>query len=257
MIYYKTNGNSKSDRLLVCIHGLTATHEMFTDFIQELNIEGLFIISPDLRGCGDSIDLEGEFTINEAVDDIKEILDLYENRTVVLLGYSQGGTIVQFFAKKYPADVSGLILCNTYAYNVATFREKLEAYVMLVIFHLFGLKTISNLLTSVIKKEKQISERKIEGFRQMIRTNKKKALITYAKQLITFDSRPWLKDLYQPCLIIRGQNDIAVPVHHTNMLSNSIPNSRTIIVENAGHAMIWSHTKQFVKAVRDNYSFFD
>jgi len=255
MIYYKTNGSSKSDRLLVCIHGLTATHDMFTDFIRELNIEDLFIISPDLRGCGGSIDLEGEFNINESVDDVKEILDLYETHSIILLGYSQGGTMAQLFVKKYPDRISGLILCNTYAYNVATFREIIETYITLLIFCLFSLRTISNLLTRIIKKEKQITDRQIEDFRQMVRTNKKKAIIAYAKQLITFDSRSWLNELHQPCLIIRGQNDIAVPLHHTNMLSNSIPNSRTIIMENAGHAMIWSHTKQLAKAVRDNYSF--
>ena len=253
MIYFKTDGNSKSKRLLVCIHGLTATHLMFEDLIKELNIEDLFIISPDLRGCGASIDIWGEFTINESVDDIKEILDLYENRKVILLGYSQGGTIAQLLAKTFPDRVSGLILCNTYAYNIATFREKIEAYMTLLIFHLFNLKTISNLLTRVIEKEKKISSKKIEDFRQMVRTNKKKALIAYAKQLITFDSRSWLNEIKQPTLIIRGQNDVAVPVHHTNMLSNAIPNSRTIIVENAGHAMIWSHTKQLAKVINGNF----
>jgi 3-oxoadipate enol-lactonase len=253
MIYYSTNGNYKSEKLLVCIHGLATNHSMFSDFIPELNKLDLFIISPDLRGCGQSIKIDGEFSINEAAEDIKEILDLYKNRKVVLLGYSQGGTVAQLFARKFPDRVSGLILCNTFANNTVTLKELFETYVAKFFLQIFNLTAFSNLIAKEFKKDKQISDIKIEDFKQMIRTNKKKAIISYVKHLIKFDSRPWLNKIHQPCLIIRGQNDTAVPLHHTNMLSNSIPNSKTFFIENAGHGMIWSHTKQLAKIVCDNY----
>jgi len=257
MIYYKSNGNDQSDRLLVCIHGLTTNHTLFSDFIQELKDLNLLVISPDLRGCGESIDIEGKFNSNEAVEDIKEILDNYKTHKVVLLGYSQGGTVAQLFAKKYPDRVSGLILCNTYAHNTATFSELMEAYIMRFLLRFFSLKTFANLMTGVLKKEKQLSQKQLEDFRQMELTNNKKAIRAYAKELITFDSRPWLNEIHQPCLIIRGQDDYAVPEHHTNMLSRLIPNSKTFVIEGAKHIMIWSHTKQLAKIVRDNYSFFE
>ena len=127
MIYYSTNNNYSSDNLLVCIPGLGTNHSLFSEFILELNNLNLFIISPDLRGCGKSIDIDGEFSINEAVEDIKEILDSHKNYNVVLFGYSQGGKVAQLFAKKFPDQISGLFLCNTFAKTPVTFKAIIEA----------------------------------------------------------------------------------------------------------------------------------
>jgi pimeloyl-ACP methyl ester carboxylesterase len=253
MIKYLTAGNQNNKNLLVCIPGLGTNSSIFIDLVNELNRLNLFIISPDLRGCGQSADIKGEYSINEATDDIKEILDGYKDYNTVVLGYSQGGTIAQLLAKKYPDNIHGLILCNTFAYNTGTFKEKFETYFSILILKIFGIKGFGRLVVNEFKKDKQIPVFQFGNLTQMFAKNNKQAIISYLKHLLKFDSRTWLNQIKQPCLIIRGQNDNAVPQYHTNILSNLIPNSKTFEIGKGGHLMIWTHIKQLAQIITDNY----
>jgi pimeloyl-ACP methyl ester carboxylesterase len=68
--------------------------------------------------------------------------------------------------------------------------------------------------------------------------------------LLGFDSRPWLKGIAVPTLVVAGDGDHAVPHHHFEMLVSSIPGARGREIEGAGHALMWTHTDQLAGIVR-------
>ena len=171
----------------------------------------------------------------------------------MILGYSQGGSVAQLLAKKYPDIIQGLILCNTFAYNTDTIKEKLETFFSVLILRVFGIKGFGRLVVNEFKKDKQITGSQLENLTRMFIQNSEHAMISYLKYLLKFDSRTWLKEIKQPCLIIRGQNDNAVPQYHTDILSTSIQNARTFVIEKGEHLMIWTHTKQLAQIIADNY----
>ena len=68
--------------------------------------------------------------------------------------------------------------------------------------------------------------------------------------MITFDSRSWLSEITAPTLVVGGADDIGVPRYHFDMLVNGIPGASGRLFERAGHALIWTHTRQFAEVIR-------
>ena len=64
---------------------------------------------------------------------------------------------------------------------------------------------------------------------------------------MAFDSRPRLGEITRPTLIVAGSNDQAVPIHHAKMLHDGITGSQLVIVNGAAHALIWTHTDEFLR----------
>ena len=60
------------------------------------------------------------------------------------------------------------------------------------------------------------------------------------------DSMPRLAEIACPTLIVAGSNDQPVPIHHPKMLHDGITGSRLAIVDGADHALIWTHTDEFL-----------
>ena len=56
--------------------------------------------------------------------------------------------------------------------------------------------------------------------------------------LLTFDSRPWLKEISAPTLVVGGTHDTAVPKHHFDTLVHGIPGAVGRLVDRAGHTLI-------------------
>lgn len=69
------------------------------------------------------------------------------------------------------------------------------------------------------------------------------------RAMMRFDSRPWLARIACPTLVVAGSTDIGIPAHHARTLHQGIPQARLAVVEGAGHALIWTHTEQFLSIV--------
>jgi 3-oxoadipate enol-lactonase len=69
------------------------------------------------------------------------------------------------------------------------------------------------------------------------------------RAMISFDARPWLEMIPCPALIIRGSEDTAVPRPHAEMLAGGIPNAQLIVIEGAGHVLVWTHPEELVEEV--------
>ncbi|HEV2457093.1 MAG TPA: alpha/beta hydrolase [Ktedonobacterales bacterium] len=71
------------------------------------------------------------------------------------------------------------------------------------------------------------------------------------KETMAFESRPRLAEITCPTLVVAGAQDRAVPLHHTRMLEAGIPGSRLVVVEGAGHALVWTHPDVLVRVTED------
>jgi len=71
-----------------------------------------------------------------------------------------------------------------------------------------------------------------------------------AHGLVIFDSRPWLKEIRAPTLVVGGTHDFGVPRHYFDMLVNGIPGAVGRLVERAGHTLVWTHKQEFAEIIR-------
>ncbi|MDQ3810154.1 MAG: alpha/beta fold hydrolase [Chloroflexota bacterium] len=92
---------------ILAIHGSTMSAYTFTALAERLTPEIRFV-AVDLRGHGFSDKPPTGYSVNQHVEDLRELLAVLGLRRPVLLGFSIGGAIAAFLAARTPC--SGLIL---------------------------------------------------------------------------------------------------------------------------------------------------
>jgi|HigsolmetaAR202D_1030399.scaffolds.fasta_scaffold00003_87 Predicted hydrolases or acyltransferases (alpha/beta hydrolase superfamily) len=120
-IHYWRSGNRYAPTVVLS-HGATLDHSEWQHNIAPLE-EHFNVVRWDLRGHGKS--RESAFSIDEALEDLRELLDLLEQRSVFLLGHSMGGNLHQRFAQRYPQRVTAMICLGcTWNYQHLSFSER-------------------------------------------------------------------------------------------------------------------------------------
>jgi len=249
LVYYLDQGSGAP---LLLVHGLGMSGEMFTPVVEPLARRHRLII-PDLRGCGRSRDLPPPYSVRQQAADLAVLLDHIGIASTDALGYSQGGPVVQELALDYPERVRALVLSNTYAYNMATMREKMEGHIVPLLLRLLGVRLFVKLVIS--QGLKQIPKEQAAWVANLIARTWGEAdtgSITLAwREAMAFDSRERLQEIRRPTLIVAGSNDAAVPMHHATMLHDGIAGSKFVVIAGADHTLMWAHPDEWLRAVSD------
>jgi 3-oxoadipate enol-lactonase len=249
-LFYKVAGNGE---VLLLLHGLLVTGAMFDPLIPLLQ-DNFRMIIPDLRGHGESGDLPGPYDVPSLTADLDAVLEHAGVESCAVLGYSHGGTIAQQLAHTRAATVKRMMLVCAYACNVATPRERIEASVLQMLLTLFTPRTLANLMVQPSKPKPGgkigLNETQVVWLRALMGTNRKAPMRGAARGLITFDSRPWLGEIGVPTLVVGGTHDTAVPQRHFDALADGIPGARGLLIEHAGHTLIWTHTRELADIVQ-------
>src|SRR5512135_262850 len=132
---------------LLLVHGLMVTGEMFQPVIEHYAARHRVIV-PDLRGHGRSRGLPPPYTAAQLASDLSRLLDHLGIESAAVLGYSQGGAIAQQLVLDHPGQCSRLVLGCTYAFNMATFSERLEGYLMPPLVSLLGMQRFAKFVVS-------------------------------------------------------------------------------------------------------------
>jgi pimeloyl-ACP methyl ester carboxylesterase len=235
---------------LLLIHGLLVSGAMFDPVLPALTRHHQTIV-PDLRGYGRSQRLPGPYTVPQLAADLATLLDTLSLKTVDVLGYSQGGPVAQQLAHDYPGRVRRLVLACTYAHNLSTFQEKIEAAGMPWLLRMLGPRGFMRFGLRASEIGRTLSPRQARWLENLAAINDTPHMIAAAKAMRDFDSRRWLRSIRNSTLIVAGGADKAVPLHHARMLAHGICGARLQIVEGAGHLLIVTHTEQFLSLVEE------
>lgn len=233
---------------LLLVHGLMITGEMFKPVIERLSANHRVIV-PDLRGHGRSRRLSAPYTTERLATDLSELLKHLGIDSTAVLGYSQGGAIAQQLVLSHPDQCNRLVLACTYAFNMATLRERLEGYTVPFLINILGMKLFSKLIISMGLK--QVNKERAEWVVGLISNQDSRLMNLAWKAAMTFDSRDLLNKIECPTLIIAAANDTAVPLHHAETLHKGIPCSKLVIIDGANHALIWQRSEEFLKVAEE------
>jgi 3-oxoadipate enol-lactonase len=238
---------------LLLLHGLMVNGAMFDPLVERLQDRFRMLI-PDLRGHGGSGALPGPFDVPGLASDLGAVLEESGFGRCAVLGYSHGGAVAQQLAHTRPASVSRLMLACTYACNVATRRERLEAAVFETLLRFLSPGTLANLVVRPSSPNPAgaggLTREQAAWLRSLMATNRSGPMRGAVRGMATFDSRPWLGELRVPTLVIGGTDDTAVPQYHFDTLVNGIAGARGRLVERAGHTLIWTHTNELAEIIR-------
>jgi 3-oxoadipate enol-lactonase len=144
LIAFREQGSGPA---LFLVHGLMISGEMFEPVIGKFAVRHRVIV-PDLRGHGRSRSLPPPYSTAQHAADLSRLLGHLGIDQAAVLGYSQGGAAAQQLALDYPQRCGRLVLACTYAFNMATLRERLEGNLVPLLLRILGMRVFARLVLS-------------------------------------------------------------------------------------------------------------
>ncbi|MFC1926116.1 alpha/beta fold hydrolase [Chloroflexota bacterium] len=200
--YYEDSGKGHP---LVLIHGGGLDSGSWRSQTAYLS-EKYRVITYDIRGHGRTEVPEGSYSMDDYVEDLRQLLDRLEVQQTYLAGFSIGGYIALSFTLCYPERVDALILAGTNS---------------------------GPTIDRVVKKSEEILKR--------IRSTKgNRAAMKYLGSHEANAARPDLTDrlseIERPVLIIVGDRDVAAPPYISEEMHRRIANSQMVVIPDSGHS---------------------
>lgn len=236
---------------ILFIHGYPLNRRMWQPQLASLAPEA-HLIAPDLRGHGDSTPTKGIYTMDLLAEDCARLLDhMNIHEKVVLCGLSMGGYISFSFARKYPERLTGLILTATRA-APDTEEGKLNRQRSIEIVKEHGIDPIIETMLQRILSPKTIRDNPelVQTVREIMKRTSTEAVLGDLQGMMErSDSRPFLKQITVPTLIIHGMDDILIPIEEAKVMQKAIPNCQLILIEHAAHLPNLEASERFNQAV--------
>lgn len=244
-------GNDQSKAILF-VHGFPYDHFMWQAQIKDVS-KNLFCVSYDIRGLGNSPAGDGQFTIEMFVDDLEKIIDELKLDRPILCGLSMGGYISLRAMERMAEKFSALILCDTKSeaddnqgklkraaaikqINSGNYDELIEIFVR----NCFGDKFV---------------EQNNTKYREVVEQSKKNDPIGVKGCLLAMagrtDTTESLSKINLPTLIICGSEDKLSPPAVMKPMSDEIPNSKFILIEEAGHMTPIENPEKVTLAIKE------
>ncbi len=230
-----TEGEKKNTPF-VLVHGFPFDHRMWDAQVKELSKQ-YYCVTYDIRGMGESLAGDGQFTMESFVDDLEIIVDELKLKKPVLCGLSMGGYIALRAVERMEAKFSTLILCDTKsdpddsegklkrAAGIKMINEKgVETFVRQFVPNCFS----ENFMDAYKEEYKNVINRSQHNSP----TGVKGCLLAMAGRT---DTTPFLQNISIPTLVICGEKDKLTPPVVMKAMADKIDNSEFIIISDAGH----------------------
>lgn len=242
-VYYTDRGDGPA---LVLVHGLMMTGEMFDPVVDQLASHHRVVV-PDLRGHGRSRGLPGPYAVSDLAADLSRLLDHLGISSAAVLGYSNGGAVAQQLVVDDPDRCSRLVLACTFAFNMGTPREWVEGHIGPLLIRLLGMRRLAGLAVAPVSD--QLGPDRAHWVAGLMADQDRRLMLEAWRAMMLFDSRPWLARITCPTLVVAGSHDSGIPAHHARTLHEGIPHARLAVIDGAGHALIWTHSEQFLSII--------
>ncbi len=227
---------------LIFLHGLPGQISNWKHQVEYFERKYRIIVY-DQRGFGIS-DKPKKVSLNDYLQDLDKIIESRKLNTedTILIGHSFGGMVAQAYARTH--KVKGLVLIGSLTKIKPDIFDKIIWYLPPIFWR------------KILYKETPLTRRLYrriffspstpkEVFEEFIKDNKEYLerlpayVFRYTRFFIDYDATKWLHEIKVPTLIIVGRDDKVTPVSESKLLNKLIPNSRLIIIEDAGHLVLY------------------
>jgi 3-oxoadipate enol-lactonase len=196
------------------------------------------LLSPDLRGFGESDATPGPYSMELLADDCLTFLDnlgIYE--PVILCGLSMGGYIAFSLYRNHPQRVMGLILADTRA-SADSLEAKANRDKAIALAEKDGAEAIARLMLPKMLSSRTFNTRpEVVKFVRSILLSASVLGITgvLAGMRDRPDSSSLLAKITVPTLLIFGEEDQFVPKSEIEVIRDSIKDAKLHWIPDAGH----------------------
>lgn len=225
-------GYTKASPPIVLVHSLGMDHT-FWDPVASLLIGTTTVLTYDCRGHGLSDKPEGRYWVEQFADDLADLVEHFEWRSVVVAGASMGGCVALAFAAAYPDRAAGLGLFDTTAGYNAPDRWEERA----VTAETQGLEAMVEFQTTRWFTDDFRARRKdvVGAAVAVFLANPARCYAQTCRMLGAFDITHALPRLKMPARIVVGEEDYATPVAMSETLHRGLARSSLTVIPNARH----------------------
>lgn len=231
---------------VVLIHGYPFNRSLWTEQTEALTSR-FRVVTPDLRGFGESDSSEGLVTMNRMAQDVAKLMDQLGIEQAVIGGLSMGGYVALAFVKQFPSRVKALVLADTRA-QADTEEGKQTRHQQAEKALSEGMAGIADAMLPKLLTPDTVSKRPevVKRVRDMMLKTKPQgaasALLGMAER---DDQSEFISTIRVPTMILVGREDALTPLADSEKMQSKIAPSRLVVIENAGHVSNLEQTEQF------------
>ena len=220
--------------LVVLLHGLGSRG---VDWVFQIEaLRGRYrVLTPDLRGHGNSPANAGWPTLSDMAMDVADLLQELGERTAHFVGLSLGGGVALQFGLDYPEFVESLTIVNAAA-SLRVPKDRLPHALVRVALLLTGQREkLGVWVAAGLFPRSDQSELRAEAAKRIsenLRLNYLRAIIA----ILRFNIKDQVHRIQVPTLVVAGELDDTVPMGPKVELARSIQGSRLEIIVGSGHA---------------------
>ena len=221
---------------LLLVHGYPFNRSLWVEQRDALS-KAFRVITPDLRGFGESDISGGESTMNRMAQDVVRLMDALEISSAIVGGLSMGGYVVLAFYKQFASRVRGLVLADTRAQadteEAKQVRTQQAEQILTSGMASITDATLPKLLTpETVSKRPEVVKRIRD---MMLKTKPAGAAAALMGMAAREDQTALLHRISVPTLILVGRDDPITPLQDSEKMHDSIAGSRLVVIENASH----------------------
>ena len=248
MIAYSDRGHGLP---LVLIHGFPLCRKMWRPQAEAFSKVGCRVITPDLRGFGESGPASGTASMDVHADDIAALLDHLGIDKAVVGGMSMGGYVLLNLLERYPDRVAAPVFITTKAggdddAGKAKRTELAEAC------RARGILPVAEAFRSILFAPATFTDNPElvgEVFGWMDATDPLGAAAALIAMRDRKDCIPLLGSITRPALVIGADEDRAAPVEHSRVIAEGLPDAELCILQGGGHMVNMEQPTGFNEAI--------
>ena len=255
---YRSEGSGEP---VFFVHGWGLNSSVWDKQLKSLSDE-FQTIAVDLPGHGRTEPKANKLTVEAAAACLRDLVNELRFKKVHLVGWSLGTHVVCRAALMLGFDTvrSITIVDGTPCFVKHNDEDSWAQPETKTKWVLRGLEnnfveTLTEFITTSCYTKKEVKPN-IEQMMKSLFFNEhfppdKKSAIELLSDFAESDIRPLLSDLKLPCLICHGERDSILPVEITKIWETFLPDTRTVIIENAGHAPFLTQPDLFNESLRN------
>jgi 3-oxoadipate enol-lactonase len=248
-IFYEVRGKGPD---LVLLHPFPADHGVWSP-VAEMLSDAFRVITPDLRGLGDSAPGEGIATMRKHAEDVLRVCQDAGMEKALFGGNSVGGYVLFEFWRRFRERVSGLILVDTKASPDGdnarqtrlaaaddVLRRGTEPFVDAQLPKLLGESTHRNRPDVVQHAKQMMMKASATGIAAVQRGMAERP-----------DSVPTLASIDVPTLVVVGDEDTITPVAEMERIHAAVRGSVMRRIPQAGHYSPLERSEDVHRVIRE------
>ncbi|WP_299847370.1 alpha/beta fold hydrolase [uncultured Roseovarius sp.] len=242
----------------VCVHGLTTPSFVWEPIANGLADQGFRVLLYDLYGRGFSDRPKGPQDADFFVTQLHDLLqDQRVDGGITLLGYSMGGAIVPAFAARHPEMLRQLVLLAPAGMGhdlgpiarLVTNHNWLGTWLMMAFYGrsyrqaLDAERDLPTAIDGIV--DLQMAELDYRGFRP--------AVLSSMREMLDMELKAEHRKIGKtgpPVLVIWGREDEVIPISGLDKLAEWNPAAQQEVIDDAGHALAYTHNDQVLEAMR-------